>query len=108
MWLLDTSGLGGEDHRTPDYRTPLICNEEVQFAGAGVWGALATWEEANGTRWILVPFWGPKHSQFTAPIEHGPVVQGAVAAFKMEEKEPARCSSRRPGSRATCGRPIRS
>ena len=87
VWLLDTSGLGGEDHRTPDYRTPLICNEEVQFAGAGVWGALATWEEADGTRWILVPFWGPKHSQFTAPIEHGPVVQGAVAAFKMEEKD---------------------
>ena len=86
VWLLDTSGLGGEDHRTPEYRTPLICNEEVQFAGAGVWGALATWEEANSTRWILVPFWGPKHSQFTAPIEHGPVVQGAVAAFKMEEK----------------------
>jgi len=85
VWLLETSGLGGEDHRTPEYRTPLICNEEVQFAGAGVWGALATWEEANGTRWILVPFWGPKHSQFTAPIEHGPVVQGAVAAFKMEE-----------------------
>src|SRR5437773_2787375 len=86
VWLLDTSGLGGDDHRTPEYRTPLICNEEVQFAGAGVWGALATWEEANGTRWILVPFWGPKHSQFTAPIEHGQVVQGAVAAFKMEEK----------------------
>jgi hypothetical protein len=86
VWLLDTSSLGGEDHRTPVYRTPLICNEEVQFAAAGVWGALATWEQANGTRWILVPFWGPKHSEFTAPIEHGQVVQGAVAAFKMEEK----------------------
>ena len=23
--------LGGEDHRTPVYRTPLICNEEVNF-----------------------------------------------------------------------------
>ena len=86
VWLLDTSGLGGEDHRTPVYRTPLICNEEVQFAGAGVWGALATWEESNGARWILVPFWGPKHSAFSAPIEHGQVVQGAVAAFKLEEK----------------------
>ncbi len=86
VWLLDTSSLGGEDHRTPVYRTPLICNEEVQFAGAGVWGALATWEESNGTRWILVPFWGPKHSAFTAPIEYGQVMQGAVAAFKLEEK----------------------
>ena len=86
LWLLDTSALGGEDHRTPVYRTPLICNEDVNFAATGTWGALATWEEANGTRWILVPFWGPKHSQFTAPIEYGDVVRGAVAAFKMEDK----------------------
>ena len=86
IWLLDTSALGGEDHRTPVYRTPLVCNEEVQFAGAGVWGALSTWEEANGTRWVLMPFWGPKHSKFTAPIEHGEVATGAIAAFKMEEK----------------------
>jgi outer membrane protein assembly factor BamB len=33
-----------------------------------------------------MPFWGPKHSQFKAPIEYGDVVRGAVAAFKMEEK----------------------
>jgi outer membrane protein assembly factor BamB len=32
-----------------------------------------------------MPFWGPKHSKFEAPIEHGQVVQGAVAAFKLEE-----------------------
>ena len=86
IWLLDTSAMGGEDHRTPVHRTPLVCNEEVQFASAGVWGALSTWEESNGTRWVLMPFWGPKHSQFKAPIEHGEVVQGAIAAFTLEEK----------------------
>jgi len=86
IWLLDTSVLGGEDHQTPVYRTPLVCNEEVQFASAGIWGALSTWEEANGTRWVLMPFWGPKHSKFTAPIEHGEVVRGAIAAFKVEDK----------------------
>jgi outer membrane protein assembly factor BamB len=86
IWLLDTAAMGGEDHRTPVYRTPLVCNEEVHFAGAGVWGALATWEDAKGTRWILMPFWGPKHPGFTAPIEYGQVTHGAVAAFKVEEK----------------------
>jgi outer membrane protein assembly factor BamB len=86
IWLLDTSAMGGEDHRTPVYQTPLVCNEEVQFASAGVWGALSTWEESNGTRWVLMPFWGPKHSKFTAAIEHGEVAQGAIAAFKLEEK----------------------
>ena len=39
--MLDTAMLGGDDHRTPAYRTPLICNEEVNFT-MGVWGALAT------------------------------------------------------------------
>jgi outer membrane protein assembly factor BamB len=86
IWLLDTSALGGEDHRTPVYQTPLVCNEEVQFASAGIWGALSTWEDTDGTRWIIMPFWGPKHSKFSAPIEHVQVVQGAVAAFKMEDK----------------------
>jgi outer membrane protein assembly factor BamB len=33
-----------------------------------------------------MPFWGPKHSRFTAPIEHGEIVRGAIAAFKIEEK----------------------
>jgi hypothetical protein len=79
---MDTSSLGGEDHRTPAHRTPLICNEEVNFT-MGVWGALATWQDAKGTRWVLTPFWGPKHTRFEAPIEHGQVVYGAVAAFKV-------------------------
>ncbi len=82
IWLMDTSSLGGEDHRTPAHRTPLICNEEVNFT-MGVWGALATWQDAKGTRWVLTPFWGPKHTRFEAPIEHGQVVYGAVAAFKV-------------------------
>ena len=47
LWLLDTAMLGGEDHRTPVYRTPLVCNEEVNFT-MGVWGALATWEDTAG------------------------------------------------------------
>jgi outer membrane protein assembly factor BamB len=87
IWLLDTSAMGGEDHRTPVYTTPLICNEEVQFAAAGPWGALATWEDTDGTRWVLMPFWGPKHPEFSAPVEFGQVVKGAIAAFRLEEKD---------------------
>jgi outer membrane protein assembly factor BamB len=84
VYLMDTESIGGDDHRTPVYRTPLICNEIVDFAEAGIWGSLAAWEDAKGTRWILVPFWGPKHSKFKAPIEHGEVKKGAIAAFRME------------------------
>jgi outer membrane protein assembly factor BamB len=85
IWVLDTAMLGGENHRTPTYRTPLICNEEVNFT-MGVWGALASWEDASKTRWVLTPFWGPKHPQFKAPIEYGTITYGAVAAFKMTDR----------------------
>ena len=86
MYLMDTESIGGDDHRTPLQRTPLYCNEEVNFASAGVWGSLATWEDARGTRWVLSPFWGPKHSKFKVPIENGPIKYGAILAFKVEEK----------------------
>lgn len=86
MYLMDTDSIGGDDHRTPLHRTPLYCNEEVNFASAGVWGSLATWEDSKGTRWVLSPFWGPKHSKFTAPIQNGVVKKGAIVAFKVEDK----------------------
>lgn len=87
IYLMDTESIGGDDHRTPAYRTPLICNEMVDFAEAGIWGSLATWEDSKGTRWILTPFWGPKHSKFKAPLEYGEIKKGAIAAFKMELKD---------------------
>ena len=86
IYLMDTKSIGGDDHRTPLYRTPLICNEDVNFQSAGIWGSLATWEDSKGTRWILTPIWGPKHSQFKVPVEYGPVDDGAIVAFKLEEK----------------------
>ena len=85
LWLLGTSALGGEDHRTADYRSPLFCNEDQNYQAAGVWGAMASYEDSAGTRWVLAPFWGPRHSQFHAPIEHGDVFNGAIAAFKLED-----------------------
>ena len=86
LWMMDTKAIGGEDHRSALYESPLFCNEDVNFASAGIWGSLATWLDAKGTRWVLSPFWGPKHSQFQVPIENGPVTKGGVMAFKVVEK----------------------
>ena len=86
VFLLDSKSLGGADHRTPLDRTPLVCNEEVNFAAAGVWGSLASWEDADGTVWVLVPFWGPVASTFKPQLSYGPVEHGGVAAFKVEDK----------------------
>jgi len=84
VYLLDTKSAGGEDHQTPLYRTPLMCNEEINFASAGIWGGMASWEDAKGTRWILTPFWGPSHPDFKVPVSYGPVKHGAIVAFKVE------------------------
>lgn len=83
LYFMDTESIGGDDHRTPLQRTPLICNEMVDFAEAGIWGSLTSWEDSKGTRWVLTPFWGPKHSKYKAPIENGLVKKGAIAAFKV-------------------------
>jgi outer membrane protein assembly factor BamB len=86
IYLLDPRSPGGADHQAPLYRSPLFCNEEVDFQDAGSWGALSTWEDTDGTRWVLAPFWGPVHSQFKAPIMNTPrPVEGGVAAFKLED-----------------------
>jgi outer membrane protein assembly factor BamB len=86
VYLLDPKSAGGANHQTPLYRTPLFCNEEVDFQDAGSWGALSTWEDSNGTRWVLAPFWGPTHSQMKFPIVNTPATkEGGVAAFKVEE-----------------------
>ena len=86
IWLMDAKAIGGLDHRTPLYRTPLMCNEDVNFAATGVWGSMATWEDSKGTRWVLASFWGPVHPQFKVPVSYGPVTRGAVVAHKVEEK----------------------
>lgn len=87
IFLLDGNELGGDDHRTALVRTPKVCNEEVNFAAAGIWGSMASWQDAAGTRWVLAPIWGPAHPDFKPPISYGPVTTGAIVAFKVEEKD---------------------
>ena len=85
LYLIDPESAGGENHQTPAFKTPLFCNEEVDFQDMGSWGALSSWED-RGTRWVLAPFWGPVHSQAKFPLSYGPVKEGGVAAFKLVER----------------------
>src|SRR5512132_2083868 len=52
LWLLDRDGLGGEDHRTSVYTSPLVCNDARSYEARGIWGALSTWRDAAGTQWV--------------------------------------------------------
>lgn len=86
LWLLDREALGGDDHRTTLYSTPLICNDAQAFDAKGVWGAISAWVDDAGVQWVVVPFWGPVSTNFEAPIEHSRPQGGGVAAFKLEER----------------------
>ncbi len=86
VYLLDPKNAGGANHMTPLYRSPLLCNEEVDFQSNGIWGSMASWVDSKGTQWVLTPFWGPSHPDFKPPVSHGPVTHGAVVAFRVEEK----------------------
>jgi outer membrane protein assembly factor BamB len=88
LFLLDSKSLGGADHRTPLFRSPLYTNEDVDFAGRGFWGALSTWEDPKGTRWLYAPAWGPPASTAPRfPIAYGETKGGSVMAFKVVSKD---------------------
>jgi hypothetical protein len=50
MHLLDTGALGGSDHHTALSKSAAVSNA-ADFAP----GALASWQDSDGTRWILAP-----------------------------------------------------
>lgn len=84
LWLLDRDELGGDDHRSPLYTSPLICNTEANYAAEGVWGALSAWKDDAGQQWLTVPFYGPVAKDFHAPVEHSRPAHGGLATFKVE------------------------
>ena len=84
IYLLDADNLGGADHHTPLYASPHWGNDEMKLFGKGVWGAMATWESRDGTRWILVPLWGPPSKDAPAfRFTYGDANEGSVLAFQV-------------------------
>ncbi len=87
LYLLDAKSLGGTDHKTPLFRSPKYTNQELNLAGHGFWGALATAQDSSGTRWLYAPAQGPQSDgspQFQST--DGAAPHGSVMAFKVEDK----------------------
>ena len=83
--LLDDEDLGGQfDHHTPLYQTPRWGNDGLLLAGQGVWGALSTWQDGQGRRWLLLPMWGPPSKDAPAfQTSYGPAPEGSIMAFEV-------------------------
>ena len=82
--LLDANSLGGTDHHSPLYQSPRWGNDEYLLFGRGLWGAMATWQDAGGKRWLIMPLWGPPSKD--APkfqYTYGDATQGSVMAFEI-------------------------
>jgi hypothetical protein len=78
LYLLDGADLGGADHKTP--------LSSIQFANSGSEvGALASWEDAQGTRWVLVGETGALGST-RFPVTNGGVSGGSIEAFKVVDQ----------------------
>jgi len=93
IYLLDANAIGGgvaatERNAMPDHHTPLHAsrwaNDEQQLWGRGVWGAMATWEDAQSDRWLIAPMWGaPSKDAPKFQYSYGSVDKGSVMAFKL-------------------------
>ncbi len=68
LYLLDSQTPGGADHNTPLFHT------QPDAANRSVWGGLSTWEDADKTRWIAAPLWGPTGAN------------GSIAVYKVEDQ----------------------
>jgi len=77
--LLDSAALAG----------PALSTTETFSSTDFATGALASWQDAAGTRWVLAPAGGsvPAGSGFSA--SNGEVKNGAIVAFKVVEQNGA-------------------
>lgn len=88
LYLLDSTSLGGANHRDPLYRTEPIASPDTKFAGNGFWGRLSSWEDTDsGTRWVYASLWGPPNPTAKFPITNGDASHGSIVAFKVVEQD---------------------
>jgi outer membrane protein assembly factor BamB len=81
LYMLDAASPGGADHGTPLSKTPPYAPSAAGFDA----GALTTWEDAGGTRWVLAPAGGPLHPDTKFPSANGAVTNGAIVAYTVVE-----------------------
>jgi cyclophilin family peptidyl-prolyl cis-trans isomerase/outer membrane protein assembly factor BamB len=86
VYVMDTAALGGTDHRSAAWSSPLLSNDKRSFQNHGVWGSLGSWTDASGRVWLYVPTYGPTAAGQRArfPLTYGDDPNGSVQAFTVE------------------------
>jgi outer membrane protein assembly factor BamB len=79
LHLVDTAAMSGAGVKSAPY------SSAADFSP----GALSTWQDAAGSRWILAPTAGPVSADARFPASNGAVTNGAVVAWKVAEQNGA-------------------
>jgi outer membrane protein assembly factor BamB len=90
VYLLDADALGGgfREHSKPLYQSPRLGNDEVLLGGRGVWGAMATYQDPQGQRFLYVPMWGPPSKTGPQyPYHYDDAPHGSVMAFRVTAED---------------------
>ena len=82
LYMSDNSSLGGPDHKTPLNTSTKFANFDTDY----IPGALAAWQDASGTCWVLAPVGGAPAPETKFPVAYGNIKSGAIAAFKVVDK----------------------
>ncbi len=83
LYLLDADALGDKDHQTPLF-TVKLANDDGEFQGKGIWGAVSQSRDEKGQAWIFVPIYGPVSKEAPRfPKTNGVNPHGSIMAFKV-------------------------
>ena len=83
LYVLKASSVGTEDHHhylSKSIVVPALNGEKTH----GFWGGLASWQDADGTRYILATVWGPLSGVMRAAVAKTAAPNGSIVALKME------------------------
>jgi hypothetical protein len=82
LYLLDGASLGGADHKTALASSTKFTNYTTDY----VPGALTSWQDADGNRWVLVSITGAIAAETHFPTTNGNITTGGIVAFKVVEQ----------------------
>jgi PQQ-like domain len=80
VYVLDSASLGGADHKTPLHKSSPVSTATQTTTG------LASWQDAAGTRWVVVTLVGPAPADTKFAMANGAVSTGAIAAFTLVDQ----------------------
>jgi hypothetical protein len=82
LYVLKGSSVGSDDHHHYASRSPVLPRLDGNKSH-GIWGALSSWQDTDGTRYVLAPVWGPLSDELLAAIPGTKAPNGSIVALKV-------------------------